>query len=132
VYLVAQGRLTSSVPCSRLLLAGDPGGTVPVGWDDHLVIEYREAPAGPVIKRWKYGAFGSSYQGQPLPEPLAPTVPGSSLVPPILNPLPYGYPALAIDLMTEVPRVASTFELTLLVLDQGNVGSTTDIWVIPR
>jgi hypothetical protein len=132
VYLVAQGRVTLAAPCTRLLLAGDPSGTVAVGWDDHLVIEYREAPAGPASKRWKYGAFGSSYRGQPLPEPLAPSVPGSSLVPPILNPLPYGYPPLAIDLMTEVSGAASTFELTLLVLDQGNVGSTTDIWVIPR
>jgi len=37
-----------------------------------------------------------------------------------------------IDLMTEVPSAAASFELTFYLLDSSNVGSTTEVWVLPR
>lgn len=132
IHAIARGTVVPSPGCTQLLIAGDAAGTAPAGWDDHLLVEYRDLPGGPVTKRWNYGGYTLSYRGQPVAQGLAPTVPGWNLVPPVLNPLPYGYPPLAIDLMTEVPSGATTFELTLLVLDESNVGSTTDVWVIRR
>jgi len=60
--------------------------------------------------------------------PLASSVSGFSLDPPVPNGGAFGYPALAIDLMKEIPSPAADFELTLYILDYGAVGSTTDIW----
>lgn len=85
-------------------------------------------------KRWYYGSPTTILDpgGQALVEPLAPTVPGTSLVPPVPNPVPFGYAPLAIDLMSELPIGTSRFDLTLYVMDFGGYGSLTDVWAIPR
>ena len=121
--------------CTKLLLAGDAAGTAVFGWDDSAIVEYRSAPGAPVEKRAYYGAAGPALH-QPTEESLAtivaPTVSGFDLDPLILNPLAYGWEPLAIDLMALVPAGVSSFELTIYVLDAGNVGSTTEVWVIPQ
>lgn len=121
--------------CTQLLLAADAAGTQDVGWDDTLIVEYRSAPGAAVDKRWLYGAV-SPVTYLPTNEQLTstepPAIPGWDLQPPVPNPLPFGYPALAIDLMRAAPSDAKDFELTLHVLDASAFGSTTDIWLIPR
>jgi len=118
--------------CTTLRLAADAAGTQPVGWDNCLVVEYRPGVGGDVTHAWSYcdASIYSVATGKLLPVPLAATVPGTSLNPPVPNGAPFGYPALAIDLMSQVPDVADEFDLTLHVLDYGSVGSTTDIWAI--
>jgi len=121
--------------CSQLLLAASADGTKDVGWDDTLVVEYRAAPGGPVDKRWFYGTVSPvtyTPASQMLTSVVTPSVPGSSLDPPVPNPQPFGFPALAIDLMSEAPSADRDFELTVHVLDTGGFGSTTEIWLIPR
>lgn len=121
--------------CKTLKLAGDAAGTKPLGWDNCLVVEYRPGIDGPLEKAWyycnsDYGTVFSLATGQALPPPLKPTVKGTLLEPPVPSELLFGYPALALDLMSEVPNVAEDFELTLHVLDFGSVGSTTEVWAI--
>lgn len=118
--------------CSTLRLAADAAGTQPVGWDNCLVVEYRPGVGGAISHAWSYcdANIYSVATGKLLPVPLAATVPGTSLNPPVPNGGPFGYPALAIELMSQVPDVADEFDLTLHVLDYGSVGSTTDIWAI--
>lgn len=121
--------------CTQLLLAGDAAGTQLVGWDDTMIVEYRSAPGAAIDARWLYGAVSPvTYvpTGEQLTTALAPTVAGWDLDPPVPNPLPFGYAPLAIDLMREAPSEAQAFELTVHVLDASSLGSTTDIWVIPR
>ncbi|MFT3921813.1 MAG: hypothetical protein QM778_04700 [Myxococcales bacterium] len=132
VYVVAEGLVPDNGDCAQLLLAGSADGAKALGWDDHLLVEYREAPGAPVTKRWQYSAFELSHMGSSVPTVLMPSVAGASLEPPVPNPAAYGYPALSIDLMTQVPAGAANFELSLKVLDEDFVGSTTEIWVIPR
>jgi hypothetical protein len=121
--------------CTKLLLAADAAGTQNVGWDDTLIVEYRSATGTAIEKRWLYGTvspvtYGPT--GEQLTSLIAPTIAGWDLDPPVPNPLPFGYPPLAIDLMSATPSDAKDFELTVHVLDASSFGSTTDIWLIPR
>jgi hypothetical protein len=121
--------------CTQLLLAADAAGTQNVGWDDTMIVEYQSAPGAAIDARWLYGAVSPvTYvpTGEQLAVALAPTVAGWDLDPPVPNPLPFGYAPLSIDLMREAPSDANDFELTVHVLDASSIGSTTDIWVIPR
>jgi hypothetical protein len=121
--------------CTKLLLAADAAGTQNVGWDDTLIVEYRSAPGAAIEKRWLYGTVSPvTYEptGEQLTSLVAPTIAGWDLDPPVPNPLPFGYPPLAIDLMSAAPSAAKEFELTVHVLDASSFGSTTDIWLIPR
>lgn len=121
--------------CSALPLAGDAAGGLPTGWDNFLIVEYRPAPSEPVEKRWFYGPPSAIFHkpsGEKLNTPLAPTVSGFLLDPPVPNPLPFGYAALELDLMKELPAGAGRFELTLYVVDSGAFGSTSAIWLLPR
>lgn len=121
--------------CTKLLLAGDAAGTAVFGWDDSVIVEYRSAPGADVRERAYYGAAGPVVHqptGESMATVVAPTVSGLDLDPFILNPLAYGWEPLAIDLMALLPPRVSSFELTIYVLDAGNVGSTTEVWVIPQ
>lgn len=121
--------------CTQLLLAADAAGTIPVGWDNVLIVEYHAAPGVAASERWYYGAAINVVHAptnQTLPQPMQPTVSGLTLNPSIPNPLPFGYAPLAIDLMDHVPDGVTTFELTLIVADMGGYGSSTEIWAIPR
>lgn len=121
--------------CSQLLLAADAAGTKDVGWDDTMIVEYRSAPGAAIDKRWSYGVVSPiTYQptGEQLMSAAQATVPGWDLDPPVPNPVPFGYRAGAIDLMSDAPSAAKDFELTIHVLDASSLGSTTDIWLIPR
>lgn len=119
--------------CGHLRLSGDEEATKPLGWDNCLVIEYRQHSGGDPDKAWFYCSYDaptvySLITDAPLTTPAAPTVAGTALDPQVPNGSPFGYPPLALDLMSEIPSDATTFELTLYVLDYGVVGSTTDIW----
>lgn len=121
--------------CSKLLLAADAAGTQNVGWDDTMIVEYRSAPGAAIDKRWLYGTVSPVAHlpsGEELTSLVAPTIAGWDLDPPVPNPLPFGYPPRAIDLMTATPSDATDFELTVHVLDASSFGSTTDVWLIPR
>jgi hypothetical protein len=133
--IVASAELAVDIgTCTHLLLAADAAGTQPVGWDNDVILEYRVAAGAPVQKRWYYGGPVTILDASSLAlvEPLAPTVPGTSLVPPVPNPVPFGYAPLALDLMSELPSGISSFDLTLYVIDFGGFGSVTDLWAIPR
>jgi hypothetical protein len=121
--------------CTKLLLAADAAGTQNVGWDDTMIVEYRSAPGAAIDKRWLYGSVSPVTHvptGEELSPVADPTVPGWDLVPPVPNPVPFGYAPLAIDLMGAAPSAAKDFELTIHVLDASSLGSTTEIWAIPR
>jgi hypothetical protein len=121
--------------CTSLPLAGDSAGKLPTGWDNYLIVEYRAAPGGEVEKRWFYGPQSPIFHapsGQQLSSPMAPTVSGFLLDPPVPNPLPFGYAALELDLMKELPAGAGRFELTLYVVDSGAFGSTSAVFLLPR
>jgi hypothetical protein len=132
LVVIAQGSLpTHSLDpeCSHLYLAGDAAGTLPVAFDNGLLAEVRAAPGDPVIVRSYYGTDTLTFNGQPVPSLLAPSVPGLAVG--ILGPGNFGYPPLAIDLATDVATHA-TFDLTLTVIDSGGFGSTTEVWVVAR
>jgi hypothetical protein len=120
--------------CTQLRLAGDAEGTRTFGWDDSVIVEYRSAPGAAVERRWYYGSVASVMHeptSTSLISVVPPTVAGWDLDPPVFNPLPFGWEPLAIDLMTQVPAGVRSFELTIHLLDAGNVGGTTEVWVIP-
>jgi hypothetical protein len=119
--------------CTELLLAGDASGETPVGWDNCLLVEYRPTPQAPREAVWSYCSlpiFETSNNAQVPSATEAPTVPGTSLNPPVPNAAPFGWDALALDLMRYVPENhPNEFVINLRLLDIGSVGSTTDIWV---
>ncbi|MCC6748381.1 MAG: hypothetical protein IT371_12030 [Deltaproteobacteria bacterium] len=123
--------------CTKLLLSGDAAGTKPVGWDNCMLAQVRDAPGGAIVAHWYYcsGGISGIYHvptSTPLAQHLAPTIPGTSLDPAVPNGAAFGYPAKAIDLMAKVPAGKTRFVLTLYVLDFGSVGSTTEIWAQPQ
>jgi len=129
--------LVDAGACTKLLLAGDSAGTKPLGWDNCLLIEFRRVPGTPADKRWYTCSYDnpSIYYvptGQALPQGAAPTVPGTLLDPQVPNTAAFGHAAKALDIMSFIPSDAKTFELTLLVLDYGGFGSTTEIWALPQ
>lgn len=113
---------------THLYLAGDATGTMPTGWDNALVVEYRASKDGPILKRWVYGDASASEVGD-LVQGEAPTVSGHSVGVP--NGGAFGWQPYAIDLMAQIPGAPQTFHLRFAFFDFGAVGSTTDVWMIP-
>jgi hypothetical protein len=123
--------------CSHLYLAANPSGTLPVGWDNCLMVELRHSHGAPVESRWYYCSYDRPVitylpTGVVLTEARAATVSGSSLDPAVPNGSAFGHAAKAIDLSSQIPVGLKQFELTLTILDQGGVGSTTDVWALPE
>jgi hypothetical protein len=123
--------------CSHLLLASDAAGTVPVGWDNYLLVEYRTAPGATLGDAWYYGSTTSAAITNNTTQKVVAakdttTVPGTSLDPQVPNAAPFGYPPLTIDLLASVPAGSTTFELTLDIADYSGAGSTTDVWIVPQ
>jgi len=133
---IASGRLFMELGgCAKLLLAGDEAGTLPVGWDDILVVEYREAPGEPIAARWYYGnqyvpGLLVAETDEEVPKAIDPTVSGDVFG--IPNGAPFGHEPKAIDLMEHVPADAQSFELNVFILDHGSWGSTSDVWILPE
>lgn len=134
--VIAEATIAASIgTCEQLLIAADAAGTVAVGWDNSLLLEYRSAPGAEVERRFWFGSEGAvtyAPTGEVVEQGLLPTVPGTELLPAVPNPAPFGYEPLAIDLMDYLPQGVTRFELRLYVLDWGGFGSTTPIWAIPR
>lgn len=118
--------------CDAMWLSADAAGEKPVGWDNCLVVELRTSPGSETVDRWAYNcALYHEPTTSNVPMLGSPSVPGSTLDPPVPNSAPFGFPAGTIDVFERVPADLRQFELTLLVLDYGVVGSTTDIWGTP-
>ncbi len=135
--IVTQSRLfVDTSRCTHLWLGSEPTAAKPVGWDNFLLVEYRSAPGAAVGKAWFYGSPGSTIVGastsQTVVHEIDPTISGMDLDPQVPSTGPFGYPAKAIDLLTQVPAASHTFELTLYALDFGGKNSTTDVWLLPE
>lgn len=120
--------------CTHLYLAGDSAGETAVGWDNCLLVEYRETPESPREAVWSYCSLPvfeeETNERVPMAEEV-PTVPGTSLNPPIPNQAPFGWSPLALDLSRYLPEDhPNEFVLNLRLLDFGTVGSTTDVWMV--
>jgi hypothetical protein len=119
--------------CTKLLLAADAAGTLPIGFDNYMIFELNVPGSEP--QRWYYGTAVDLTHvptGATLPLPMPPTVSGFVLDPLVPNPAPFGYEARAIDLLANVPAGQRELNLSLYVLDDGGFGSTTPIWVLPE
>jgi hypothetical protein len=119
VVVIAHADVSRSLnaACPHLFLAGDSAGTKPVAWDDDLLVESHGAPGAPVDSRVYYGGPPLTYNGQPVRQVVEPAG---------------GFAPLTIDLTSNLPPGESRVDLALSILDQGFVGSTTDVWVVPR
>ncbi len=120
--------------CTHLYLAGDAAGEAAVGWDNCLLVEYRQTPESPREAVWSYCALPIVEVDTNEPVPMAeeaPTVAGTSLNPPVPNQAPFGWSPLALDLSRYLPEGhPNEFVLNLRLLDFGAVGSTTDVWMM--
>lgn len=120
--------------CTKLYLSGNLAGTARVGWDNLLLVEYRKTPSSPISKRWVYAAQGSSARlkstGDIIDIPQPATVAGTVFN--IPNSAPFGYETKAINLMDQIPAGETSFDLNLIILDEGYVGTTTDVFVHPE
>lgn len=113
---------------NHLYLAGDAAGTLPLGWDNALVVEYRATKDGPIVKRWVYGDASPAGVNDLVQGP-APTVSGYQVGIPNIN--PFGWEPNALDLMSMIPDAPRKFHLRFVFFDFGAVGSTTDVWMVP-
>ena len=133
--IITQSRLfVDTGSCTHLWLGSEPTAAKPVGWDNFLLVEYRSAPGAAVGKAWFYGGaiiVGAS-ASQTIVHELDPTISGMDLDPQVPSTGAFGYPAKAIDLMTQVSSASHTFELTLYLLDFGGSGSATDVWLFTK
>ncbi len=120
--------------CTHLYLAGDAAGEAAVGWDNCLLVEYRQTPESPREAVWSYCALPIVEVDTNEPVPMAeetPTVAGTLLNPPVPNQAPFGWSPLALDLSRYLPQGhPNEFVLNLRLLDFGSVGSTTDVWMM--